>query len=448
MFNKTATFAAALVGCAFAQDKAPYPSFTVKVDGQDTTLYAVQPNWSEVTVVDSSDITFDHRNRVYFSWTDYLDTDQYFKPNLLGGSIDYDVDLSGVGCSCIAAVVLKLLPVKNSDADVFKHCGGQYRSAYCPEFDVMEANKYGFHTTAHGCRAPDEFGVYHECDHQGQCTTDVLENADDSDYGPGFLEGIDTELPFHVRIAFGADKDNFFNSYTLTMTQGDAEVVMTPGECNYLNEMSYDMMEMAILTSSYTFNNVRWLQHDACTGACDIDTVFVSISNLEFVTTDSAPITYEFGQECGETYYGLCGNNCAKCSWSWDDKDPLGNESDSATCRCEVENGGEAPEFIFGNRECKTPYVGQCGNQCERCVWSWPASDADRWNSEEGACRCEVYADEPAEFTYGADCGGLNFGECGDNCAKCSWSWPTVDLAQYLSDDATCRCQLEKTCDN
>lgn len=441
------TLALVAVG-AMAQDEEPkkYPAFQVKINGEEHTLYAVQPKWSGAYITEEGEaIEFPQRSRSYFSWSETLDTDRYFKPNLLGGSMSYTADLSGVGCSCIAGMVMKLLPVMNEDADEFKHCGGMYERAYCPEFDIMEANKYGFHTTAHGCRAPDDDGIYHECDHKGQCTTDILENDTVGDYGPGDLgaAGINTEEPFHVKIEFGTDRDNFFNSYTTTLTQGDKQVVMTSGECNYLNEMAYDMTEMVIITSSYTFRNVSWLQHDACEGACDRDATHVAIRDIEFVTTENQPITYEFGQQCGHTYYGLCGNNCAKCSWSWPDTDPDSNKSDDATCRCEVENGGEPPEYIFGEHVSPTPYVGECGNQCKLCVWSWPSSDEARWESAEATFRCKEYDEYPAEYTYGRDCAQTNYGECGDNCLKCSWSWPTVDVAQWLSNDGACRCQLE-----
>jgi hypothetical protein len=49
----------------------------------------------------------------YLSEKPYLDPGSYFKPNLLGGSLEFDVDLSLRNCGCVAAFYLVNMPGYN-----------------------------------------------------------------------------------------------------------------------------------------------------------------------------------------------------------------------------------------------------------------------------------------------------------------------------------------------
>lgn len=94
---------------------------------------------------------------------------------MLGGYVEYDVDLSGVGCGCLTAFYGVLMPGLDNEDDPFKYCGaGKSAKAACPEFDIMEANKFGFRGTSHKCEPANSDGIFTECDHRGQCTVDVL----------------------------------------------------------------------------------------------------------------------------------------------------------------------------------------------------------------------------------------------------------------------------------
>jgi len=64
----------------------------------------------------------------------------------------------------------------------------------------MEANKYSFATTPHSCNAPDDKGFYHKCDGDGHCNQNIYDQFNWYDYGPGL--GINTDLPFHVKVQF------------------------------------------------------------------------------------------------------------------------------------------------------------------------------------------------------------------------------------------------------
>ena len=68
--------------------------------------------------------------------------DNTFKPNYLGGTLRYVVNLSDVGCNCAAGVFLVA-----RDGD--KCTMGEYESDSppdCPTIDIMKANKIGFKT--------------------------------------------------------------------------------------------------------------------------------------------------------------------------------------------------------------------------------------------------------------------------------------------------------------
>ena len=51
-----------------------------------------------------------------------VDPTKYFKPNMLGGSFEYDVDLSQVGCGCVTALYTILMPSVDENVDPWKYC--------------------------------------------------------------------------------------------------------------------------------------------------------------------------------------------------------------------------------------------------------------------------------------------------------------------------------------
>ena len=140
-----------------------------------------------------SEFTMGFNTRAYLSNTQMFDKDQYFTPNLLGGSLEYDVDLSQAGCNCNAAVYMIGMPAKNWDgsyrqgwSDGMYYCdAGNVGGAYCPEFDIMEANTFAWRAVNHHC-TDNGNGHYTWCDHNGTCAVDIITDFPNSDpYGPG-----------------------------------------------------------------------------------------------------------------------------------------------------------------------------------------------------------------------------------------------------------------------
>ena len=137
-----------------------------------------------------------------------VDPNHYYRPNLLGGSVDYDVDLSLSNCGCIAAFYLVGAPGKASNGnywntDGYYYCdGNQVGGNYCPEFDIMEANQWAFQTTPHSCDAPSSNGFYSNCNRGGDCWLNNIAMLNYNAYGPGTNFTINTYQEFHVSISF------------------------------------------------------------------------------------------------------------------------------------------------------------------------------------------------------------------------------------------------------
>ena len=177
---------------------------------------------------------------------------------------------SNVGCGCVTALYTVLMPALDQGiTDPFKYCDANQVGGYwCPEFDIMEANKFAFHVTGHKCDAPTSDGVYHNCDRGGQCTMDVwTSNNNDFDYGPGSGYTIDTTQPFHVKTEFHEEGGQFVG-YTSTLTQADRTVVLSTGNCSYLNNMTSDITQMVFTLSNWSSGSLDWLQHGKCQGSC------------------------------------------------------------------------------------------------------------------------------------------------------------------------------------
>ena len=155
----------------------------------------------------------DYNNRMYLSTVDAVDPQSYFRANLLGGGVKYDVDLSKAGCGCITALYNVLMPAVDNYSDPFKYCGANHKGGLCPEFDIMEANKWAFRATGHVCDAPNSDGIYERCDASGPCNVDVLRDADSNSFGPGSSYKINTELPFSVKQVYH-ELNGMFTGYT------------------------------------------------------------------------------------------------------------------------------------------------------------------------------------------------------------------------------------------
>ena len=303
-----------------------FGAIQVKEDGVDKTLYLTPACSTSGGKIDCAE-----NKRATLSATPSLDPEGFYKPHLVGGSVEYDVDLSQMECGCVAALYTVTLPAVGGDGkpvntDGYYYCdANDITGAWCPEFDIMEANKYSWRTTPHSCDGNGP--TYWNCDRGGQQATDLQQKGV---LGPG--KNIDTNRPIHVKIEFAT------TSYTLTVSQGDHQDV-SHVDNGYLNGLSGPLDgNMAFVVSSWRSDDgISWLQHGACGGTCT-NNPSLAFSNLEFHTGGHGPTpgptpsgNWSYGDACGSKADDYCDGSC-DCRWSWPQS---GSWSDpDAACRC------------------------------------------------------------------------------------------------------------------
>lgn len=127
-------------------DENGWASLQITEDGKPMTLYVAMSQ----TMSHDSTMVIPTNARGYLSKTASIDPTGFYRPNLLGGSVEYDVDLSQSNCGCIAAFYLVSMPGKDSNGNYWNTDGYYYSDAnqvdgnYCPEFDIMEANTWSW----------------------------------------------------------------------------------------------------------------------------------------------------------------------------------------------------------------------------------------------------------------------------------------------------------------
>lgn len=120
------------------------------------------------------------------------------------------------------------------ETDGYAYCdANKVGGNFCPEFDIMEANKYAWASTPHKCDTPSDTRFYSNCDAGGSCHKNTVEDLDYEAYGPGDSYKINTLEPFHAKISFDTDEKNQFASYTTTFTQNGQSLEMISA-CDYL----------------------------------------------------------------------------------------------------------------------------------------------------------------------------------------------------------------------
>lgn len=149
------------------------------------------------------------------------------------------------------------MPAVGHPTDPFQYCDGAAVGGYaCPEFDMMEANRYAFRAVGHKCDFTG--GKYTNCDQNGTCAVDVLSDLPKGSFGPGSSYIIDTNKPLHMRQDYFASAGQF-TGYTTYLSQGDNVLVLPKTGCDYLKNMTEDMKQMVITISSWGSKSLRWL---------------------------------------------------------------------------------------------------------------------------------------------------------------------------------------------
>lgn len=202
--------------------------------------------------VNGRSLSLNGGGRAYISAqdTDSFNPSMYKIFNLENKKVKYDVDLSGVGCSCNAAFYGVTMPGYGSGGQPDPTSGGDYYcdanfpAELCPETDYFEANKFTMASTPHSC-SPSTNNHYNDCDHGG-CGTNI------HNVNPGFMcPGgctIDTNQVFTHEIIFrlsGGYKQMSNNLYQ----NGKTASFDTCGRQDYLGWMSYFITKQVLVFS-------------------------------------------------------------------------------------------------------------------------------------------------------------------------------------------------------
>lgn len=72
------------------------------------------------------------------------------------------------------------------DTDGYGYCdANKVEGNWCPEMDLMEANKWSLVSTPHTCNSPSSNGFYSKCDKGGYTPNNIVDKLERNGYGPG-----------------------------------------------------------------------------------------------------------------------------------------------------------------------------------------------------------------------------------------------------------------------
>jgi hypothetical protein len=233
-------FACALVVATAAAQS--FIDFDVSVNGDTKGMKLSTKDWAYAQT-QGDRLTIGGNNSLFLRKTASLDESSVFKPRIRGGSIEYDVQVAGLDCGCVAGAYL--VDTDNGS------CGevSQDGTPMCKSIDMMQANKYGFETKAHPC----ENGT---CDAISQCIVGMQKQGAAKygveAYGPNGTR-IDTNSDFHVKHEFVSTKDyKTLWKLRTTLSQGGEEIDFEADCRDYLGALNRPIEGgMGIVLSSW-----------------------------------------------------------------------------------------------------------------------------------------------------------------------------------------------------
>lgn len=256
------------------------------------------------------------------------DPKAFYRVPLLGRSLSYTVDLGAVGCSCNAALYLVQMPGYNATGGGHPdptpagdyYCGanaGKHGGNFCPELDVLEANKYAMQTTAHTCSTPTQTagrmhrhtapggGYFPMCDEHG-CHANSFSTSPSS-LGPSAAFVIDSRRPFRHTSSYVATPDGStlaritnvleqpgrrYQFDTMAAANETEQQCWGGRHAEYMANMtsSIDSPGMVATFSLWGLSNrgMGWLDGmTGCAGDCDVAAAKVVFSDIAIATTAS-----------------------------------------------------------------------------------------------------------------------------------------------------------------
>jgi len=360
-----------------------------------------------------------------------------YQHNYLGGTLEFDVNVKQLNCSCAAGVYLTAL----DDEDCTMNPYPWDVRPKCATIDVMESNIRGFNTASHPCE-------FDQCDVQSQCKRSAID-VDYKAYGFGSTFKINTMYNYTVRTQFMAEKgsgDEFdsLKSIVTTLVQDGNEVVIEQDCEDYLQPLAYKLNKQMALAVSFFDVGLDNDIDEGCSTVCN-DSSTMDIQNFRFTTGDSyveeeedevdpddtfvvegiAESLEDCKEGCTECHYGhyektpdtmrhMCTDEtvykytnackerndqskCASgsdsmCFWSFAHGTTGQEKRDSKACRtipAELIDG----DMKYGRKSTNNFNKGLCKYGCddgETCNWSYLMDDADKWKGYSGMFRCKA----------------------------------------------------------
>ena len=241
----------------------------------------------------------------------------YQKLFLLGKTLRFTVDLSGVHCSCDASIYLVAMgqPTILGESN-YCDIQGVDGSTPCTEIDLIEGNRAAVQTTLH---TRSGHGPDGSCNQDG-CAVNYGKDrkppaAEDADpgvelYGPSKFARIDSRKPFTVVAMFATGTEDTeelrmtvaFEQYGLTVPVFDSLVNGNPtaelrdvpqfqgvpiADQAIVNQALRGGMVLAV--SLWRADDLSWLD-GGCEPKCNLDETTLHLSNLEIVPIPPPPM--------------------------------------------------------------------------------------------------------------------------------------------------------------
>lgn len=271
------------VALAIAVNNGPVK---IMVNGQAQTKYVLSGDESKSFVqVNGDSIALSGGGRVYLGDNETISPNSFYKMQLLGKRLTFDVNIDKVGCNCNGALYFVTMPGYNAEQKPASGNNSEYYcdacahgKIHCPEIDVMEANKYAMASTAHDCQytAPH---YYPSCDSRG-CGTNVLD-VNISGFGPD--KYIDTNNQFTLSVSFITGSNGMLSTVKNNLSQKSKSLQFDACNPGYLQWMGLSLSGIVMTASLRGLPNggMSWLDgKSGCQGGCNIKESSVTFSNI------------------------------------------------------------------------------------------------------------------------------------------------------------------------
>jgi hypothetical protein len=371
------------------------------------------------------DITIGANNRAWI--TDYAQDDSAYWAYwhlFLGGTMEFDVNVSQLSCNEVAGVYL----VDLDDAD----CSWNSKDSApesCSTVDIMEANTVALRTSQTPCVS-------------GKCTGTQTKSTTGTEYGAGSGFTIDSTQAYKVSVKFygtqrsDGDMENLSKVETI-LTQNGNTVTLVCDDSAFLLTLSSKLnYNMAVVVSNYDAGSTNEVA-GSCPPQSSSSSNLATLGNFSFtvhnsLNDDTATVddTIVFGDiapsinDCNDEF-------CGECRTSWYSLTPT---TTFYSCY-------DYTKFVYRNR-CR-----RGGDLCganDKCFSSYPSGDNSRTRSPDYKCRGLPNRLEVGPWDYSSRRCRNRRGLCpygGCSTRQCAMSWPQGDADRWRSDDAMCRCR-------